>query len=275
MIINFTPTGMVPTKADTPNVPVTSSEIIEQVHEAFETGITMVHLHARENNEKPSYRKSIYAEIFEGIRKHCPALVLCASTSGRTFPELEKRAEVLSLEPDMASLTLSSMNFPVQASINSPNTVAGLINEMAKYGVKPELECFDTGMINYANYLIRKGLLNPPFYFNIILGNIATGQADPAYVGLAFKELPDNSYWALGGIGRAQLQMNTMAIAFGGGVRVGIEDNIWFDRYRTKPATNISLIKRIHRLAKVFERQVMKPETFGNLGFYNTKRLNK
>ncbi|MBN1924572.1 MAG: 3-keto-5-aminohexanoate cleavage protein, partial [Prolixibacteraceae bacterium] len=238
-------------------------------------GITLVHLHARENDEKPTYRKSVYADIFEGIRKHCPALVLCASTSGRTFPELEKRSEVLSLEPDMGSLTLSSMNFPKQASVNSPDTINGLIEAMVKYGVKPELECFDTGMINYANYLINKGILQPPFYFNIILGNIATGQADPAYVGLALKELPDKSYWALGGLGHAQLQMNTMAIALGGGVRVGIEDNIWFDRDKTKPATNLGLIKRIHRLAEIFEREIMKPETFGNLGFYNTKRINK
>jgi 3-keto-5-aminohexanoate cleavage enzyme len=272
LIINFTPTGMVPQKSETPYVPVSPSEIIEQVHEANEIGITLVHLHARDKNGVPSYKASVFEKIISGIHNYCPSLVMCTSLSGRIYTELERRAEVLSLKPDMGSLTLSSLNFPGKESMNSPSVIQGLINEMDKYGVHPELECFDSGMINYGNYLIRKGTLKAPFYFNLILGNIASAQADAAYVGLAIKDFPAGSLWALGGIGNEQLKMNTLSIALGGGVRVGLEDNIWFDSYRKELATNKNLILRIHQLAGIFGRKVMSSEKFGSMGFYNKNR---
>ncbi|HPR33421.1 MAG TPA: 3-keto-5-aminohexanoate cleavage protein, partial [Prolixibacteraceae bacterium] len=181
---------------------------------------------------------------------------------------------VLSLQPDMGSLTLGSLNFTRQASINAPDTIHILLAEMNKYGVRPELECFDTGMINYGRYLIAKGLLEPPYYFNLIFGNISTAQADAIVAGLAVKELPEGAYWAMGGIGSDQLKMNALAIALGGGVRVGIEDNIWYDEARTIPATNIGLIRRIHQLAEIHGRKVMQPKAFGDLGFYNPNRFH-
>jgi 3-keto-5-aminohexanoate cleavage enzyme len=272
LIINFTPTGMIPMKSDTPFVPVSPSEIIEQVHEAAGIGITLVHLHARDENGLPAYKASIFRDIFDGIRKYCPDLVLCASLSGRNFPEIEKRTEVLSLRPDMGSLTLSSLNFNKQASISPPDTISELIARMDKYGVHPELECFDSGMINYAKYLIDKNELKPPFYFNLLFGNISSAQADAAYVGLAIRDLPEKSIWTLGGLGQNQLMINTLGIVLGGGVRVGIEDNIWLDNERKILATNTMLIRRIHQLAEIMGRKVMKPKTFGSLGFYNTTR---
>ena len=111
IIINFCPTGMVPLKNHTPHVPISPMEIIEQTHEAYEIGITIAHLHAREEDGTPTYKKSIYQEIFEGVRKYCPDLIICGSSSGRNFPEFEKRSEVIELRPDMCSLTLSSLNF--------------------------------------------------------------------------------------------------------------------------------------------------------------------
>ena len=105
-IINFCPTGMVPTKAHTPHVPVSPEEIIEEVHQADELGITIAHLHAREDDGSPSWKPERYAQIVEGVRKHCPELVICLSTSGRNFPEFDKRSAVIELEPDMCSLTL-------------------------------------------------------------------------------------------------------------------------------------------------------------------------
>jgi 3-keto-5-aminohexanoate cleavage enzyme len=271
-IINFAPNGMIPVKNSTPYVPIIPSEIIEQTHEAFELGITVVHLHARDDDGTPTYKSSVYRDIFEGVKKHCPGLVISASLSGRDFQEIEKRTEVLSLKPDMGSLTLSSLNFVQQASINSPSTILSLIEAMKQNGVKPELECFDVGMINYSKYLIRKGLLHPPFYYNILCGNIASSQADISYTGLMIRDLPEESYWALAGIGRDQLTMNTLSIAIGGGVRVGIEDNIWYDSNQKKLAKNIDLIKRIHRIANELERDIMSPEEFGNFGFYNENK---
>lgn len=267
LIIDFTPTGMIPTKSLTPYVPVTTSEIIDDIHLACEIGITKVHLHARSpENEVPSYRKEIYAEIIKGIRKFAPDLVICVSLSGRSFNKFEERSDVLELKghlkPDMGSLTLSSLNFNKIASVNSPDMIQALAYKMKSIGIVPELEAFDAGMVNYAKYLIKKGLLEPPYYFNLLLGNIACAQADILYAGIMIRDLPENSIWSLAGIGDDQLKMNSVAIAIGGGVRVGLEDNIWFDTERTKLARNIDLIKRIHVIAEANGRKVMSSEEF-------------
>ena len=264
LIINFTPTGMIPTKEMTQHVPVSAQEIIKDVREAVDIGITMVHLHARdEKTGMPSHRAEIYKEIITGIREFASELVICVSLSGRMVNEFEKRAVCLTLEgdakPDMGSLTLSSVNFNRQASVNSPDMIQALAKEMKERGIVPELEAFDVGMINYAKYLERKGLLEPPHYFNLILGNIACAQADLLHAGIMIQDLPPNSLWSLGGVGDSQLMVNSIAIAIGGGVRVGLEDNIWYDPSRTKLASNSELIRRIHKLAEANQREVMTP----------------
>jgi 3-keto-5-aminohexanoate cleavage enzyme len=131
--------------------------------------------------------------------------------------------------------------------------------EMKTKGILPELEAFDVGMINYAKYLEKKALIQAPHYFNLLLGNIACAQADPLHAGMMIRELPENSVWSFAGIGNSQLMMNSLAIAFDGGVRVGLEDNIYYDSKRIRLARNIELIKRVHALAEVIERKVMTP----------------
>ncbi len=212
LIIDFTPTGMIPTKQMTPHVPVQVPEIVEDIQSAWELGITKVHLHARDPlTGNPTYKKEIYAEIIERIRKFAPTLVVCVSLSGRTFNRLEERSEALELEgilkPDMGSLTLSSLNFNKIASVNSPDMIQDLAEKMKRLGIVPELEAFDAGMINYAKYLIKKSLLEPPYYFNLLLGNIACAQADIIYAGIMIRDLPENSIWSLAGIGDQQLKM--------------------------------------------------------------------
>ncbi len=270
LIIDFTPTGMIPTRSMTPYVPLSINEIIDDVLAAWELGVTKVHLHARDpQSEIPTYKKEIYGAIIEGIRKYAPNLVLCVSLSGRTFSKFEERSDVLDLEgvlkPDMGSLTLSSLNFNQIASVNSPEMIQKLAIKMKEKGIVPELEAFDAGMINYAKYLKKKELIYPPFYFNILLGNIACAQADILYAGLMIRDLPENSFWSLAGIGDNQLKINSVAIAIGGGVRVGLEDNIWYDASRTALARNIDLIKRIHVLAEANGRKVMTSEKFRKL----------
>ena len=262
LIINFTPTGMIPTKAMTPHVPVSVPEIVEDVHRAVEIGITMVHLHARdEATGEPTYEARIYEHLIAGIRSFAPDLVICVSLSGRDFKRFGQRSEVLSLDgavkPDMGSLTLSSLNFNRVASVNAPEMIQALAREMKTRAIAPELEAFDAGMINYARYLHKKQLIEPPFYFNLLLGNIACAQADLLHAGIMIRDLPADSYWSLAGIGNAQLAMNSVAIAMGGGVRVGLEDTIYYDRGRTKLATNAELLRRVHTLAQTHERKLM------------------
>ena len=263
-IINFTPTGMIPTRKLTPFVPITPEEIIEEVHQAVEIGITMVHLHARDRETGlPTYKAKVYGSIIGGIRKFSTDLIICVSLSGRNITEFEKRAEPLQLtgdlKPDMGSLTLSSVNFNKIASMNSPDMIQALAQKMKKRGISPELEAFDSGMVNYAKYLERKDLIKAPHYFNLIFGNIACAQADLLHIGIMIRDLPDNSFWSLGGVGDCQLMMNSIATSLGGGVRVGLEDNIWYDPGRTKLASNIELVRRIHVLAEANEKQIMKP----------------
>ncbi len=267
LIINFTPTGMIPTKKMTSYVPISVSEIVEDVHRATEIGITSVHLHARDAiSGEPSYKKEIYAEIIDGIRKFDPYLAVCVSLSGRNFNEFEFRSDPLLLEgwlkPDFASLTLSSLNFNATASINSPTMVQDLATLMKEKGIVPELEAFDIGMINYAKYLEKKQLIAAPYYFNLLFGNIACAQADLLHIGTMIRDLPDNSYFALAGIGNDQLMLNSLAIAIGAGVRVGLEDNIWYDASRTKLASNVDLLKRVHIIAEANGRAVMSSKEF-------------
>jgi len=263
-ILNFTPTGMIPTRSMTPHVPISPSEIIRQVLTVADLGVGMVHLHARDPlSGQPHFSKEIYAEIIGGIREKNENLILCVSTSGRTYPEFKQRSECLELEddlkPDFGSLTLSSLNFNRQASVSEPQMIKDLARKMFDNGIRPELEVFDVGMINYGKYLIRKGLVKPPFYFNLILGNIACAQADMLHLGLMIKDLPEGSVWSVGGVGNAQLSMNTMAIIAGGGVRIGLEDNIWFDTGRTRLATNYELVERIVSIAAALGAKPFSP----------------
>ena len=254
-ILNFTPTGMIPTKQMTPHVPVQPEEIVHQVLEVAELGVNMVHLHARDPvTGEPTYQKEIYGDIIKGIRRHNKWLIIGVSTSGRMFNDFQKRSECLELKgdskPDFGSLTLSSLNFNNQVSINSPEMIRQLAAKMLESGIKPELEAFDLGMINYAKYLIRKGLIKAPYYFNLILGNIACAQPNMLNLGLMVNDLPEKSMWSAGGIGGWQLQMNVMAIASGGGARVGLEDNIYFDQARSRLALNRELVERVLSIAK-------------------------
>lgn len=245
-VINFTPTGTQPTRENS-YAPLLPNEIIESVHEANELGISTVHLHARdEETLKNTYKKEVYQKIIEGIKKHCPDLLICVSLTGRNFPELEKRSEVLQLYPDMGSLTMSSLNFPSGASINQPETIMGLIQEMDKYGVQPEIECFDTGMLNYANYLISKNILKPPYQINVILGNMYNGQCDFGTLSSIKSNLPANSFTCLGGIGSQQLKSTTYGLLDFDGIRIGLEDNLYYKG--KEKTTNIDLLKRAHRI---------------------------
>ena len=270
-IINFTPTGTQTTRENS-YAPLLANEIIDEVHEANELGISIVHLHARdEETLKNTYRKETYQKIIEGIKKHCPELLICVSLTGRNFPELEKRSEVLQLYPDMGSLTMSSLNFPTGASVNEPNIILSLINEMEKYGVNPEIECFDSGMVNYTNYLISKNILKGPHYINVILGNIYNSQSDIQSIASIKSLLPKNSKVCFGGIGSQQLRSNVYGLLEADGVRIGLEDNLYYkDKER---ATNTQLLKRVHNIMNGMELEILTSTELKQKG-YGNKNIN-
>ena len=268
-IINFTPTGTQPNRENS-YAPLLPNEIIEEVHEAYEFGITMVHIHARHPETlKNSCDKNHYRPIIEGIRKHCPDLSICTSLTGRLEPEFERRSEVLELLPDMGSLTMSSINFPTGESVNSPDTILKLIEKMKVYGVTPEIECFDSGMINYTNYLIKKGVLTGPHYINVILGNMYNAQSDVASLNSIIQNKPNNSLLCLGGIGKEQLPSNLLGLLYADGIRIGLEDNLYYtNKIKT---TNIKLLQRIRKIMDEMGLGVLSPLDFKNLGYGNRK----
>jgi 3-keto-5-aminohexanoate cleavage enzyme len=275
VIINTCLTGMIPTKDLNPKTPVEPWEIYNDVIDCAELGATLFHIHARDSREAPTYKKEIYEDIIAKIREDNDDVILCVSTSGRDFKEFEKRSEVLEidgdLKPDMASLTLGSLNFPKQASVNSPQMVQDLATKMKDNGIKPELEVFNTGMINYSKYMIKKGILEPPFYYNILLGSLGSAEANPAILAHMVEMLPEDSYWSVAGIGNYQLYANTLGLAMGGGVRVGLEDNIYFDRDKQEYASNVKLVERIVNITKVMNRELATPEYVRNILNLNKK----
>ncbi|WP_205472903.1 3-keto-5-aminohexanoate cleavage protein [Nocardioides sp. SYSU D00038] len=262
--IVLAPTGMVPTRAMTPHVPLTPEEIAADVRAAAAIGITSVHLHARDAEGAPTWEREVYARIVGAVREAAPDVVINVSTSGRTWSELEKRADCLALDgdlkPDLASLTLSSLNFLNGASVNAPETIRGLARIMKERGIVPELEIFDFGMVNFAHVLKKEGLLPGPVVANMFFGNVAGMQATLPEVGLAVERLPEDALWSGAGLGDYQLTAQALAVAAGGGVRVGLEDGIFLDRARTTLATNPALVERVHALLAVHDRRVMAPD---------------
>jgi len=264
LILNLAGTGMVPSKADNPAVPITPREIVEDCGRCYQLGASVFHLHARDEAGAPTWRPEVYREIVEGVRERCPDAVLCVSTSGRTFKGFEERAAVLGLDgdarPDMASLTLGSLNFPGQASVNEPPMIKALAERMLERGIVPELEIFDFGMVDYAKFLIERKLLRPPYYFNLLLGSLGVLSATAFHLSALVRELPASAIWAGAGIGRHQFFVNSLAITMGGHVRVGLEDNLYLDVAKQKPASNTALVERLVRLAEADGRSIAKPQ---------------
>lgn len=263
LIINLACTGVLPTRAMNPHVPLSHDEIINDVARCLELGVQIIHLHARDANGVHTSNPEPYGRLIEAIRK-LPGgreSLLCVTTSGRKDPHPEARMRVLDLDgnmkPDMASLTPGSLNFRQSVGLNPPDTIRRIAARMQERGIRPELEVFDLGMANFARVLLKEGLITPPLYVNVILGNVASAQVDALQFSAILATLPGDCIVSVGGIGSGQLAANGLGLLFADGVRCGLEDNLWQDATRTQPASNEALIRRILRLAQEFERTPM------------------
>ncbi len=260
LIVNAAITGMVPMKADCPHVPLTPEEIVADVRRCRDAGASVIHLHARDKDGQPTYERAAYAKIIEPIREEFPDLLLSASTSGRVHKEFWQRSQVLDLAPDFGSLTLGSLNFPRQASVNEPVMIGQLATAMRLRGIVPELELFDLGMADYARYLAGKEVLVPPYYANILLGSLGTLSATAENLCTMVRALPEGATWSATGIGRFQFSVNSLAVVMGGHVRVGLEDAIYYDWQSKQVATNAGLIDRVVGVARACGREVASPQ---------------
>lgn len=251
-IINACLTGMMARKEHNAALPVRAEEIATDARACVEAGASILHLHGREEDETPDWRPQTYARILGAVREVAGDAILCVSTSGRRVQDLDRRAACLDVSPrpDMASLTLGSLNFLREGVVNAPSMIRGLARRMAERGVRPELEVFDIGMARMAASLVDEGVLEPPCYVNILLGNAGTAGADAEDLCAIVRHLPEDTTWCVAGIGRQQLRANTMGLLFGDGVRVGLEDNLYIDENKS-PATNAALIRRITEIGRL------------------------
>jgi uncharacterized protein (DUF849 family) len=262
LIINLAPTGAVADHRKNPAVPIENGAIAESVGQSLAAGATICHLHVRDAAGAPTADPERFADLFGRIRRDALGkdALLCATTSGRHGQSPEERARVLALppavRPDLASLTLGSLNFPTGASVNEPDTIRYLADRMKEWGVKPELEVFDLGMVEFARTLIAEGRLSPPYYFNVLLGNIGGLACSIEHLGFVIGMLPSPAVVSIGGIGRHQAAANALGAVAANGVRIGLEDNLWADWETRTPATNPALVTRIAGVAAAIGRPV-------------------
>ncbi|TNC25760.1 BKACE family enzyme [Amycolatopsis alkalitolerans] len=248
-IITVAITGAVPTKSDNPAVPVTPEEQIASAVECFEAGATVCHVHVRDDEQQPSADPARYAAVRDGIREACPQMVVQMSTGARGR-SAEERFSCLELRPEMASLATGSVNFPGRIYDNAPDLVERAATRMRDLGIKPEIEVFDFAMLYAAADLARRGLLVTPAHVQLVMGIKNALPAREPLVDTFVSELADvlpGATWTCAAIGRHQLDANRWALARGGHVRTGLEDNIYFEKGRLA-ASNAELVSR---LAKV------------------------
>ncbi|SEP82174.1 3-keto-5-aminohexanoate cleavage protein [Thalassovita taeanensis] len=250
-------TGSLPTKADNPAVPVTVEEQIESTQEAFETGASICHAHVRNPDETPSSDPEKFARLKEGLEKHCPGMIIQFSTGGRSGAG-ETRGGMLSLRPDMASLSVGSNNFPTRVYENPPALVDWLASEMKTYGVRPEIEAFDLSHIHQAAKMYADGRLVDSPYVQFVMGvkNAMPVDRDvfDYYIKTVKRLLPD-SEWCAAGIGPHQITLNDWAVSSGGHARAGLEDNVRLDKNTLAPS-NAALVQRVVDLCDKYQRPV-------------------
>jgi 3-keto-5-aminohexanoate cleavage enzyme len=258
LIITVATTGSLPKKKNNPDVPITPSEIIETGVRCEAAGASIIHVHVRSlDDESPSTDYTLFEEVYDGLKSQTN-LIIQISTGGRAGMAYEQRCERLKLKPEMASLTTGSVNFPDSVYENSPELIDKLAADMRKYGVKPEMEIFDTSMINNALALVEKDLAAPPLHFDFVMGLKGAIPATVENLVHLKNSIPPKSTWTTTGIGPAQLVMNTHAILMGGHTRVGLEDCIYYRRGEL--ATNERMVERIVRLSGEFGREVATPD---------------
>jgi 3-keto-5-aminohexanoate cleavage enzyme len=254
-------TGSLPTKANNPAVPISIAEQVESTHAAFEAGASILHAHVRDDDGKPTSDPERFARLMEGVRQHCPEMIIQLSTGGRSGAGAA-RGGMLPLRPDMASLSVGSNNFPTRVYENPPDLVDWLASEMVTYGVKPEVEAFDLSHILKAHQMWKSGQITALPYVQFVMGVKNAMPADrhvfDYYIETVKRLFGPDAPWCAAGIGPAQLTLNEWAVSSGGHARTGLEDNVRIDRDTLAPS-NAALVQRVTALCAQYDRSVATP----------------
>lgn len=258
LIITLSPTGNVPTKELNPSTPVTPIEIVDQIEECMELGVSLAHIHARDDEQQPTHERARFEAILNEINRRGLDVITQVSTGARGGENsIACRGQMLDLPFEMGSLATGSSNFPTGVNANSPQLIEALATKMYANGIKPEIEAFDCGMISNASRYMKKGILQSPLHFNMVMNVPGSIQGTIKNLMFMTELLPEKSTWTVSGIGPSQVTMLTAAILLGGHVRTGLEDTLLYKK--GVPATNRMLVERVVRIAKELGREIATP----------------
>lgn len=254
LIITCPIVGAELTKKEYPYLPITPEELANAVKDAVDAGASIIHLHVRDEEGRPSQRVDIFEEVTKKIRMRCDC-ILEYSTGGAVGTPLEERCAPLKLKPEMASLNMGTMNFGPDIFENKESTIRYIANAIQENGIMPDVAIFDCGMMDTLNRYLKKGYIPKKFLIGFALGVPGGMGGDVKNLLFLLDRLPPGQAWLVAGVGKYQLPLSVHAIALGGHVRVGIEDNIYY-RKGELANSNAQLIKRIVRIAKEMDRPI-------------------
>jgi 3-keto-5-aminohexanoate cleavage enzyme len=246
------------TRNQQPNLPITPEEIADAAYSCYRAGASICHLHVRNDDGTPTQDRERYRATIAEIRKRCNIIVQ-VSTGGAVGMTAEERLQPIELNPEMATITCGTVNFGDDVFWNGPKDLERFADMLKTHRVRPEFEIFDAGMVSNALNLYRKGLVEPPFHFDFVLGVPGALPASAKNLLFLVESLPEGATWSVAGIGRHQLPMATLAIVLGGHVRVGFEDNIYY-RKGELAQSNAQLVERVARMAAELDRPLATPD---------------
>lgn len=258
LIITVATTGAVTTRDDTPYLPLTPREIADEVYASWQAGAAVAHIHVRDARGNPCMDFAAFQEIVTLVRGRCDIILNLTTSGGLNLSDAD-RLRPLSLTPELGSFDAGSMNFGPGVFVNRPDFLDTLAAEFKKWGVKPEIEVFEGGMINNALMVAKKGLLDPPLHFQFVLGVPGGLPASPKNLLFLVESIPSGSTWSVIGVGKGHLPMAVMGIIMGGHVRVGMEDNVYYEK-GVLARSNAQFVDRVVRLARMLGREVATPE---------------
>ena len=253
LLITVAGVGAEVTRAQQPHLPLSPDEVGDEYARAYAAGATIGHVHGRRPDGAPTQDLETFRAYSSAIRARCPILQQF-STGGAIGMGVEERIAALELSPEMATLTLGTCNFGEDVFENSLPTIRAILDRIRKFGITPELEIFDDGMLATADVLFAKGLLTPPAHFDFVLGVPGAAAATAENLTHFARSIPAGCTWTVAGIGRRQTAMAAMAIAMGGHVRVGFEDNIYY-RKGELADSNARFVERVVRIAREVGRE--------------------
>ena len=261
LIITAAICGAEVTKEHNPNIPYTVREIGIEAEKAFLAGASIIHLHVREDDGTPTQDQKRFQACVDEIKRRCPDAIVQPSTGGVIGMSNEERLQPIFMNPhpEMATLDCGTMNFgDDEIFINTENTIINFAKEMNARGIKPELECFDKGMVDMALRLNKKGYIKEPMHFNFVLGVNGGIAATPRDLIFMVNSIPKSSTFTICAIGKHEFPMVTISIVLGGHARVGFEDNIYLSK-GVLAKSNSELVEKVVRISKELGRDIASP----------------